>query len=315
MEMSNIDYIYYSLKLELKRLKEKAQGSQTKFLTMPILTSILLHESNVKNQDKIAAVLSALDAKIEVNNRINAELESLAKTIYDYWFVQFDFPNEDGKPYKASGGEMVYHPELKREIPAGWEVGTLADLASIYGGSTPSTANPENFCQNGTAWITPKDLSLNIGNKFISKGELGVTKEGLKNASLKIFPKHTILLSSRAPIGYMAISRNEVTINQGFKAFVTDKNYPASFVYYNIKNLIPLMLKYGTGSTFKEISLSSLKNDIYTFLPTPKIMNLYIAKVDSIFKRQDILELENQQLTQLRDWLLPLLMNGQITIE
>ncbi len=174
----------------------------------------------LEKQQKIAAVLSVLDAKIELNNRINAELESLAKTIYDYWFVQFDFPDADGKPYKSSGGEMVYveNGGGDRAIPAGWQIGTLYDLANIAGGSTPSTANHLNFCKNGTAWITPKDLSLNMGNKFISKGELDVTEAGMKDASLRIFPKDTILLSSRAPIGYMAISRNDVTTNQGFKS-------------------------------------------------------------------------------------------------
>ena len=270
------------------------------------------------------AVLSALDAKIELNNRINAELESLAKTIYDYWFVQFDFPfdfaqgkpSADGKPYKSSGGEMVNVEEGKgdRAIPTGWEIGTLYDLANIAGGSTPSTANPLNFCKNGTAWITPKDLSLNMGNKFISKGELDVTEAGMKDASLKIFPKDTILLSSRAPIGYMAISRNDVTTNQGFKSFIPNKGFSTPFVYYAIKNSMQSIVQHASGSTFKEISLTSIKS-IKVCLPDNIVVNLYTEKVKPIFRQQDILEQENQQLTQLRDWLLPMLMNGQVSIK
>lgn len=139
-ENCDIDYIYYLLKFKLKQLKEKSQGSQTKFLTMPILTDILLYEQDLKKQKEISKVLSVLDAKINVNNQINAELERLAKTIYDYWFVQFDFPNEDGKPYKSSGGAMVYSPELKREIPAGWKAGLISSLFTI---------NPNEFLKRG----------------------------------------------------------------------------------------------------------------------------------------------------------------------
>ncbi|WP_205768230.1 restriction endonuclease subunit S [Aggregatibacter actinomycetemcomitans] len=150
----------------------------------------------------------------------------MVKTLYDYWFVQFDFPDENGKPYKSSGGEMVFDETLKREIPKGWEVKSLDDLAEIVGGSTPSTADSDNFCSNGTAWITPYDLSKNQGNKFISHGEIDVSEKGIKNASLKKYPAGTILMSSRAPIGYMAIARNEVTTNQGFKSFIPNKGFP-----------------------------------------------------------------------------------------
>lgn len=306
-------YVYYLLKC-LGNIKTSDKS------TVPGVNRNELHEMSVPfvitrdQQDKIAAVLSALDAKIELNNRINAELESLAKTIYDYWFVQFDFPNADGKPYKSSGGEMVYVEGSDRAIPAGWEIGTLYDLGNIAGGSTPSTANPLNFCKNGTAWITPKDLSLNMGNKFISKGELDVTEAGMKDASLKTFPKDTILLSSRAPIGYMAISRNDVTTNQGFKSFIPNKGFSTPFVYYAIKNSMQSIVKYASGSTFKEISLTSIKS-IKVCLPDKIIVDLYTEKVKSIFRQQDILEQENQQLTQLRDWLLPMLMNGQVSIK
>jgi len=322
----DIDFLYYYLRLDFvqENLYKVATGSTIKNLSLDSLRNLLIPCPKLSIQKKIAAVLSALDAKIELNNRINAELESLAKTIYDYWFVQFDFPfdfaqgkpSADGKPYKSSGGEMVYVKEGKgdRAIPAGWEIGTLYDLANIAGGSTPSTANPLNFCKNGTAWITPKDLSLNMGNKFISKGELDVTEAGMKDASLKIFPKDTILLSSRAPIGYMAISRNDVTTNQGFKSFIPNKGFSTPFVYYAIKNSMQSIVQYASGSTFKEISLTSIKS-IQVCLPDHIVVDLYTEKVKPIFRQQDILEQENQQLTQLRDWLLPMLMNGQVSIK
>jgi type I restriction enzyme S subunit len=306
---------YLRSKLFRKTMTNNAVLTLRASLNENIFSYLALILPEYNQQVKSGDLLYLINYKIELNNRINAELESLAKTIYDYWFVQFDFPNADGKPYKSSGGEMVcVEGGGDRAIPAGWEIGTLYDLANIAGGSTPSTANPLNFCKNGSAWITPKDLSLNMGNKFISKGELDVTEAGMKDASLKIFPKDTILLSSRAPIGYMAISRNDVTTNQGFKSFIPNKGFSTPFVYYAIKNSMQSIVQYASGSTFKEISLTSIKS-IQVCLPDHIVVDLYTEKVKPIFRQQDILEQENQQLTQLRDWLLPMLMNGQVSIK
>lgn len=264
-------------------------------------------------QKRIGDFLYALNQKIELNNKINKELEAMAKLVYDYWFVQFDFPNAKGKPYKSNGGKMVWSEELKIEIPDGWESGTLNDLGEIIGGSTPSREIDEYFSDNGTAWITPKDLSLNRGNKFITKGELDVSDKGIKTASLNIMPKGTILLSTRAPIGYLAISRENVTTNQGFKSFVLNKGYSSEFVYYMVKNMIPAIEKNAVGSTFKEVSATTLKT-IPVCIPTNIIRTKYKETVESIFRKQDILELENQKLSKLRDWLLPMLMNGQVKV-
>lgn len=267
----------------------------------------------IETQEKIASILSSLDAKIDLNNRINAKLEAMAKTLYDYWFVQFDFPDQSGKPYKSSGGVMVCSKELKREIPQGWNSGILNDLGQIIGGSTPSKAIEENFCKNGMAWITPKDLSNNQGNKFISAGEYDVSVKGIKEASLNIMPKGTILLSTRAPIGYIAIARNDLTTNQGFKSFVPNKDFSSEFIYFVISNSIQTIENNASGSTFKEIS-SSVLQEIKTLLAEKKIRKLFDEKIQPIFKKQDIIEQENQQLAKLRDWLLPMLMNGQVSV-
>ncbi|MFV0554980.1 MAG: restriction endonuclease subunit S [Mangrovibacterium sp.] len=237
----------------------------------------------------------------------------MAKTIYDYWFVQFEFPNEDGKPYKSSGGKMVWNEKLKKEIPEGWESGKLSDVGDIIGGSTPSKGITDYFSNKGVAWITPKDLSLNVGNKFISHGEIDVSDFGIKAASLTIMPKGTILLSSRAPIGYLAIARESVTTNQGFKSFVVSDLFSTEFVYYMIKNLIPTIENNATGSTFKEISASTLKS-IITYFPSPELISLYTKNALKIFKRQEILEQQSSDLSSLRDWLLPMLMNGQVKV-
>lgn len=305
-------YIYYLLSC-LGRIRTSDKSA------VPGVNRNEMHEMHVPTitdrdqQKKIAAVLSVLDSKIDCNNRINAELEAIAKTLYDYWFIQFDYPDANGKPYSSSGGKMVYNATLKREIPEGWAAGTLEDLGQIVGGSTPSTKNSENFTSEGTPWITPYDLSVNQGNKFIIRGAQDVTDEGIKDASLRKLPVGTVLLSSRAPIGYMAIARAELTTNQGFKSFIPANGLSSAFIYYTVNRSLKAITQYASGSTFKEVSAGVLKT-VKIVVPELDVVEDFTNSVESIFKRQDVLERENQQLAQLRDWLLPMLMNGQVTV-
>lgn len=313
-DLADLMYVFYTLKYKKNELIDRSGGSIQKNLYVSSLETIPLNHKDLLLQQKISAALSALDSKIELNKRINAELEAMAKTIYDYWFVQFDFPNQKGRPYKSSRGKMVYNNTLKREIPEGWNDGTLDDLGKIAGGSTPSTKDSENFTDKGTPWITPKDLSGNAGNKFITRGEQDVTTQGIKDASLKTHPRGTVLLSSRAPIGYMAIARGELTTNQGFKSFVPIQRFSSAFIYYTVKSSLKAIIQNATGSTFKEVSGTVLKM-VKICSPNSEVVALYTRTVEPILKRQDLLEQENQQLSQLRDWLLPMLMNGQVTVK
>jgi type I restriction enzyme S subunit len=329
-ELADLLYVFYSLKFKRKEILRKAEGSIQKNLYVSALETISLNHSDLRSQKKIASVLSSLDSKIELNNRINAELEAMAKTIYDYWFVQFEFPfdfaqgkpNKNGrssepaelKPYKSSGGKMVWNEELKREIPKEWEALTLDGLGEIIGGSTPSREIESYFVKDGIPWITPKDLSLNVGNKFIKKGEIDVTESGRNAASLKILPKGSVLMSSRAPVGYLAIARNNVTTNQGFKSFIPKSNFTTEYLYYTIKHLMPVIENNASGSTFKEVSGSVLKT-IYGLAPSDNTITNFTKLIRPIFNRQEILEEENEQLANLRDWLLPMLMNGQVKVQ
>ena len=160
------------------------------------LKSIPIPEIDLPTQLRIAGILGSIDEKIELNRKKIAELEALAKTIYDYWFVQFDFPDKNGKPYRSSGGKMAWNEQLKQEIPAGWEVGTIGDLGEIVSGGTPSTNNPTFWTDNGIAWITPKDLS-NTANKYIYHGEHDITNEGLCNSSARLIPRGNFKTSMR----------------------------------------------------------------------------------------------------------------------
>jgi type I restriction enzyme, S subunit len=312
------EYLYYFLKQDavlqyVDKLSART-GGQTGVDLVSLNKYPIRLPDDVLYQQRLVSVLSTIDAKIDCNNRVNVELEEMAKTLYNYWFVQFDFPSLNGEPYKSSGGKMVYNAALKREIPEGWNDGTLNELGRIVGGSTPSTENPGNFTIDGTPWITPYDLSGNQCNKFITRGMQDVSDEGIKNASLKLVPPGTVLLSSRAPIGYMAIARTELTTNQGFKSFIPIDGFSTAFIYYTVKGSLKTISQHASGSTFKEVSAGVLKT-IKMVSPKSNIVDQFTDAVAPIFKRQDLLEQENQQLAKLRDWLLPLLMNGQITMK
>lgn len=309
-------FLYYSLFRDdfFSYIMKGAKGTRMPRGDKEQILNFNIPNMNYQNQKKIGELLFLLDKKIELNNRINAELEAMAKTLYDYWFVQFDFPNEEGKPYKSSGGKMVYNTTLKREIPVMFSEGVLDNLGQIVGGSTPDTKDSDNFCIKGVPWITPNDLSNNQGNKYISKGEKNVSDKGIKSASLKKYPLGTILLTSRAPIGYMAIARKEFTTNQGFKSFILNKGYPTDFVYYTIKNSLSIIIQFASGSTFKEISTTVLKT-VPIVLPPLHIVKDFTNKIYSLTKKQNILEQECSELRNLRDWLLPMLMNGQVTVK
>jgi type I restriction enzyme S subunit len=225
-------YVYFLMKC-LGNIKTSDKSA------VPGVNRNELHEMKVpyingRPQKRIADLLYDLENKIDLNNRINAELESLARTIYDYWFLQFDFPGADGRPYRSSGGAMRFDEELGREVPDGWFPGKINDLGQVVGGSTPSRKQVENFTENGTAWITPKDLSLNKGKVFIRKGEIDVSDIGLADARLKVIPAGSVLMSSRAPVGYLAIATNELTTNQGFKSIVPGGDYSSEFIYFTL---------------------------------------------------------------------------------
>ncbi len=267
----------------------------------------------IAGNESIAQISNLLNRKLSTNRLLCSELESMAKTLYDYWFVQFDFPDENGKPYRTSGGEMVWNDQLKREIPKGWGVGKIKQLGSIVSGGTPSTKHEEYYCDCGFAWITPNDLSGNEGKMFIGHGDRDVTQTGVDNSSATLMPKGSVLLSTRAPIGYLAISENELSTNQGFKSIVPDAGYSEYYIYYLLQRNIPALEKQGVGTTFKEISKDTLA-EFEVLLPNKTIANMFAENITSACELRAKLEKENRELTRLRDWLLPMLMNGQATV-
>ena len=262
-------------------------------------------------QKRIASVLSNIDSKIELNRAINQNLEAMAKQLYDYWFVQFDFPDENGRPYKSSGGEMVWNEKLKRKIPASWENKNIEDIADVYNGATPSTINEQNY-GGDIVWITPKDLS-DQNQKFVYQGERNISQAGYNSCSTHLLPPNTILMSSRAPIGLLSIAKTELCTNQGFKSFVPKAENISTYLYYYLNIHIKQIEQLGTGTTFKEVS----REDVLKFpilKPSDAILDLLEKQVSALNNKQFVIQKENEFLTKQRDELLPLLMNGQVSV-
>ena len=189
---------------------------------------------------------------------------------------------------------------------------TLADLGTVVGGSTPSKKHPEYYTDQGIAWITPKDLS-NDSSKFIYHGENDITELGLSKCSTTVMPTGTVLFSSRAPIGYIAVAANPVATNQGFKSVIPNKDIGTAFIYYFLKNNLTLIESMASGSTFKEISASVMKN-IPAFIPIKDKLNIFRDFCNPLFTYQQKLEMENNRLSNLRNTLLPRIMSGEIDV-
>ena len=285
-------FLYYLLKQSVNILKHNTHGSVFDTITRETFENISVKLPPLPTQQKIAAILSSLDDKIELNNKINTNLEQQAQALFKNWFVDFE-------PF---GGKM----------PEGWKVGKLSEIGTIVGGSTPSKAKKDYYTNNGIAWITPKDLS-NDKSKFISHGETDITELGFENSSAIKMPKGTVLYSSRAPIGYIAIAKNEVTTNQGFKSVIPDPNVGNAYIYYFLKSNFELIDNMASGSTFKEISGTAMKN-VPVLIPDDKTLYNFQTMSETLFSQQELLENENRNLSAIRNTLLPKLINGEIEV-
>lgn len=283
-------YLYYFLKnsstvAELQLLAETRSGTFPQ-ITFSEVANLTIPVPSLAVQEVIVQTMQCLEDKITCNEQINDNLEQQAQSYFQELFV------DNADPERA--------------------IGTISDLGTVVGGSTPSKAKPEYYTESGIAWITPKDLSINK-SKFVSHGENDITELGLKNSSAAIMPEGTVLFSSRAPIGYIAIAAGEVTTNQGFKSVVPKPGIGTPFVYFFLKNTLPVIEGMASGSTFKEVSGSTMKN-VPAVIPDAETLAKFSDFCAPIFAQQRILEEQNQSLATLRDNLLPKLMSGEIDV-
>ncbi len=282
------DFLYYVLADDSFFEYSMATSKGTK-MPRGDKTSIMRYQVpsiDISTQRRIASILRSLDDKIELNTEINNNLEQQAAAYF-------------------------YHQFIVNADPS-WKEGAISDLGTVIGGSTPSKSKPEYYTDNGIAWITPKDLSVDK-SKFISHGADDITDLGLRNSSASIMPAGTVLFSSRAPIGYIAIADGEVTTNQGFKSVVPNGNVGTAFVYYFLKNTLPTIENMASGSTFKEISGSTMRT-VPAVIPDDESLQEFSDFCEPLFLQQRTLEAENRSLAALRDSLLPKLMSGELDV-
>lgn len=282
-------YYGYAIKSCQSQIEGLAEGStgQTELNRKRLQDEVIIRYPVDKQEQKaIAYILSDLDEKIKINVKINNNLEEQAQAYFDKLFVVNADPN--------------------------WLECTLSDIGSVIAGGTPSKSKPEYYADRGIAWITPKDLSVDK-SKFISRGENDISELGFSKSSATKMPAGTILFSSRAPIGYIAIAQNEVTTNQGFKSVIPNENIGTAYVYFLLKNLLPTIEGMASGSTFKEISGAAMKS-VPTVIPDDNTIRLFSNLCEPIFKEQEVLESENKHLSTLRDSLLQKLISGEIDV-
>lgn len=305
---ADLNFLYYLL-LDLG-LDEMNSDSAVPGLNRDNAYTRTVWMPDLPEQRAIVAVLSSLDGKIELLRNQNKTLEAIAQQLFHEWFVEFNFPNANGEPYKKSGGKMV-DGELG-EMPAGWIADQLDSIVSLKGGTTPSTKNPE-YWNGDIAWTSPKDLSDNR-EVFLRKTASKISELGLAQVSSGLLPVGTVLLSSRAPIGYLAISSIPVAINQGYIALLPQESYSNYFMYLWIKENLEKIIAAANGSTFLEISKASFKR-IAFIRPTEETVDKFAKIITPIFEKISANESHQTTLRDTREMLLPRMMSGDVRVK
>ena len=313
-ELANPFYLFNFLKvLDLSKLNT---GTGVPSMTFDSYYNLDIVLPELEVQQKIASVLSALDSKIELNNRINVELEAMAKTLYDYWFVQFDFPDKKGKPYKTSGGTLVWNEGLKREIPEGWEVGNLGDIAELVRGVTYDSSEIKNQNDNG---VIPILRATNISGNVIDLNDMVyVPKQNVSPS--QVLNKYDILITmssgSKEHIGKNGFFfyEKEVSFGAFCAKIVAKKEYRFYLYSYTQSDFMFTTIKNEClGTNINNLNVSLVKG-FRMVVPTSDLIELFTEKVSSGYEKNCNNLFENQKLTELRDWLLPMLMNGQVKV-
>ena len=303
-EYLNKDFAYYLFMTQTVRqqISRSASGTKVKHTSPEKIYEVQVYIPKIQTQRNIAKILTTLDQKIQTNNQINQELEAMAKTLYDYWFVQFDFPDQNGKPYKSSGGKMVYHPELKREIPEGWGVENLFDIADVQYGY-PFSTDYFNGTGEGVPVIRIRDI---LGNDITNYSTEEVEDKYKINVG-------DVLIGMDGNFHMNYWIKEDCYLNQRVVKVNSDK-LPNMVLKYQIEPFIKLREKSVSRTTVGHLSDKDLKA-INVILPKDKYLSSIFEKFESILENIIINQQQNQELTQLRDWLLPMLMNGQVKVE
>lgn len=308
-ESQCLSYVLFSFEKTLMSFLTGSSGQSE--IDKTVLLNLKTKMTDEKeDQQKIASILSILDSKIELNNKINSELEQMAKTIFDYWFVQFDFPDENGKPYKSNGGKMKWNKELKREIPEGWEVQKVGGILETSLGGTPSTER-KDFWDNGTVnWLN----SGEVANFPVVTSEQKITQEAIANSATELLPANTTLLSITRHLR-PTILGIDACVNQSVVGIKEKGDITCYYLYPYLKNEIPRLLITRTGAQQPHINKEAV-DDCLILLPSNRssILKKYNKLVKPFYDQIINNAFQTQKISELRDWLLPMLMNGQVKV-
>lgn len=319
-----IDTVYYATKKDIKTdfgyffyllktlgLNKLDFDSAVPGLNRNMAYSLQINIPEKEHEQKaIAEVLSSFDNKIKLLRKQNKTLENIAQALFKRWFIDFEFPNKERKPYKSSGGKLI-DSEMGK-IPNGWKIGKLGEVTEVRGGTTPSTENADYW--NGTIhWTSPKDLS-NSRDMFLLDTDKKITEKGILQIGSGLLPEGTLLLSSRAPIGYLAITNIPVAINQGYIALLPGSMFSTFYTYLWLQKYMREIISAANGSTFLEISKGSFKK-VSCVIPEKNILNDFQTVITLIFKKILLNILQIKTLSKMRDTVLPKLMKGEVRVK
>lgn len=309
MKNGNNEFLYYLLLHEKQNLISRETGTVFGSINKAGLENLEITIPDDNEQRAIANILSSLDEKIELNNQMNETLEEMAQALFKRWFVDFEFPNEDGQPYKSSGGEMV-ESELGI-IPKGWNIKKIIDISKQIGsGGTPSRKKVEYYGDE-VLWLKTKELD----DTYIFDTEEKITSIGLKESSAKIYPRNTIMIAMYgATVGKLGIISKELSFNQATCGIIVNDELPShEYLFQWLKYNRDSIINLATGSAQQNLSVSVIKN-IQLLCPNKNIVTLYKGLIEPIFKYKEKIQYENSSLKELRDTLLPKLMSGEIRV-
>ncbi|HEY9702050.1 MAG TPA: restriction endonuclease subunit S, partial [Allocoleopsis sp.] len=307
----NNNFLYYFMVQPITQYKLAiaASGSANQAnISSGQIKNLLINLPPLEEQKKIAAVLSSLDAKIDNLRRQNETLEKIAQTLFKHWFIDFEFPNNEGKPYKSSGGVMV-NSELK-EIPAGWSVGKLKDLGKIVCGKTPSKSN-NNFYGGEIPFIKIPDMH---GNIFVLETNDKLSPQGSESQINKLLPPYSINISCIATVGLVTINTKKSHTNQQINSIILNNQQYLEYLYFRLKSLSDYLNLLGSGGTATLNVNTNTFSNIEILVPQAKTINEYHKIVNSIFSKIESNLNQIQTLTKMRDELLPKLMSGEIRV-
>lgn len=303
-------YYFFKTKLGHGALLGASHGSvQVNIANRETVENIRIRVPSLRTQDRITDILSSLDDKIELNNAINKNLEELTQALFKHWFVDFEFPNENGEPYKSSGGEMV-ESELG-EIPRGWRVAKYGDIVKTTSGGTPNRSRSDYYESGNILWVKSKELN----NSMIFETEEKINDLGLQNSSAKLLPPYSVLIAMYgATVGQFALMTKASSCNQAVCAILENDNIPYSFNYLFFQNYRKYLANFAVGSAQQNISQNFIKN-IQLVVPNSNLLASFHTLVDGPLKLIENNCIENHTLAMLRDNILPKLMSGELNIQ